>query len=511
MTISRRASRNFLSQLAMLGVSFADRILFTGLLLRAWGTDTFSDWATLLAAGNLLVASEFGYQIVLGNSLVKAANRGRRRAFNRLVGLGMFFYLALCTALLTGMAAFVLTADLRKFFELVAIPRPVAVFAPIVGYVCLRIARTGLTQIYRGKGEVHRIMWTEVRAMAAIFVVAAVAVVRGAGPQTVALIYLGVEAAVGGIWTLAVIRRGFADVALAPRLPRMPEVREIAAKLPWYGWFGTVNHVMVQVPVLLVAWLGLGGAPLTALVVQRTLVNFGKNIIGAVSLAVGIEIADAGGAADSPERKQAIFLLARSNVALAALMAAGLLSLGDSVVGAWTGRPDLGSWSILFWLLFPVVLSGPAIPLQIVTFYAGVPRPQAIASAAQVFVGLTAAWLAGIRFGAAGVAFGIGLGEAVGMGIVLPILAASHASVRYLDLLRECAAFFVGALAWGGLAGWGVDQVFDLGEPYQLVAGLACWVAVGAVPVVVASIPRPLRVRLFQLIRLRLPAAGPRL
>jgi O-antigen/teichoic acid export membrane protein len=423
----------------MLVVSFADRIAFTALLIRAWGVDLFSDWATLLAACGLLMVSESGFQVFLGNALVRAENRQRRRAFNRLVGLGLFFYAVLGAVLISAMVALVVVGNVERLFGLIGMSGASWVFLILAASTILRMVRSGVVQVFRGMGQVHQLMWTEVRAMTAILLASAVSVFAGAGPVTIAGIYLAGELVFGGLWSWRMVRRKFPEVRLGIRLPNGAEFRAMARTLPWYGWLSSATHLMVHIPILIVAWLGLAGAPLAALVVQRTLVNFGKNVSSAASLAVGIEIADLSASSPPEDRERAIRMLARFNVAIAALMLTGLLFFGNAVVGVWTGRADLGSPYILLWLLLPMVLTGPAIPLQMVTFYSSMPRPQALASATQLFLGVALAVLAGSRFGVTGVAFGIGAGEIVGLGIVLPALAASKVGVRYVRIVAECA------------------------------------------------------------------------
>lgn len=488
----------------MLCVSFADRIVFTAILIRVWGTDLFSDWATILAACNLLMIAEFGFQVLLGNSLVRAEGRRAARAFNRLVAIGLFFYLALGAILLGVVVAMVAFGDIGRMLSLLEMPRANLVFLLLAAYSILRIMRSGVTQVFRGKGEVHQLVWTEVRALTAVMVCACAAVVLGATPVTAAALYLGVEILAGEAIALAIVLRRFPEVRLWPARPARSEVRDTARDLPWYGWLMGANSAMLHLPVLIIAWLGLGGAPLAALVLQRTLVNFGKTLSSAVSLAIGIEIADVGPKSSHDERIEAIRMLGRFNVALAALLTAGLLVFGDAIVAVWTGSPDLGSRWILVWLLLPIVLTGPAIPLQMLTFYSGQPRPQAIASAVQIGTGLPLALMGGLYSGVVGVAFGIGVGEVVGLAIVLPALAASSTRIRYLPVLLECMTFFLAALLWAGVCGLATDRLVPPGDIVSLGAGLIAWSVLAGLPIAWFGLPRDMRGRLREHLTSRL-------
>lgn len=504
MSLSRRAARNFAGQAAMLCVSFADRIVFTAILIRAWGTDLFSDWATILAACNLLMIAEFGFQVMLGNSLVRAEGRRAARAFNRLVAVGVYFYLALGVILLGLVGVMVTVGDIGRMLSLLEMPRANLVFLLLALYSVLRIMRSGVTQVFRGKGEVHQLTWTEVRALTAVMVCACVAVVLGASPVTVAALYLGVEILAGEAIALGIVLRRFPDVRLWPSRPSRSEVRDTAKSLPWYGWLMGANSAMLHLPVLIIAWLGLGGAPLAALVLQRTLVNFGKTLSSAVSLAIGIEIADVGSKSPHDERIEAVRMLGRFNVALAALLTAGLLMFGNAIVAVWTGSHDLGSRWILVWLLLPIVLTGPAIPLQMLTFYSGQPRPQAIASAVQVGTGLPLALIGGLNAGVVGVAFGIGMGEVLGLAIVLPALAASSTRIRYLPILLECMAFFLAALLWASVCGIVVARLVPPGNLISLGTALIAWSLIAGLPIAWFGLPRGMRGRLRGILTARL-------
>jgi len=501
MSINRRAARNFSGQAANIVVTFADRILLTAVLIRAWGVDVFSDWATVMAGASLLLLSEFGFQMLLGNTLVRAAGRGRARAFQRLVGIGLFFYASLGLGVLGLVVGIVVLADVGAMFELRGMAGAATVFLILGLYQTLRLFRSGIIQVFRGKGEVHQLVWTDARAQAAALPLAIVAAWSGGGPILVAAIYLVTEMIFGELWAIRLVRRRFPEVRLRIVRPSAAEVRALARSLPWYGWMASTTIVMLQLPVLIIAWLGLGGAPLIAFVVQRMLVNFGKLLSNSVSMAIGIELADLSIRASAAERTEGVRLLARAGTALAALLISGLLSFGEPLVRFWTGQAGLGSFAILFWLLLPMVVTAPAVPLQMLTFYAGRPKPQAAASFVQLAVGVPLAAVAGSIYGVVGVAFGVAIGEALGLGVVLPLLAARRVQVRYWALLAECTSLLIMALLWSGLTGWAAGLLFPLDTIAGLAAAIAGWSLAAALPVMLLGLPASSRASLLALAR----------
>src|SRR5687767_14232242 len=100
MSLIVRSARNFSVQVAQFGVTILDRVLLTGLLIRAWGVDSFSDWTTVQSFIGLLVMAVLGFQTYLGNLLSRAGARGQLRAFSRIVAYALVFYACVAALLL---------------------------------------------------------------------------------------------------------------------------------------------------------------------------------------------------------------------------------------------------------------------------------------------------------------------------------------------------------------------------------------------------------------------------
>jgi len=222
-----------------------------------------------------------------------------------------------------------------------------------------------------------------------------------------------------------------------------------------------------------------------------------------VSVAIGIELADLGSIGGAEAREMGIRMIARFNVALASLLLTGLLVLGPSIVGIWTGRFELGSIPILIWLLLPVVVMAPAIPLQMLTLYGSRPKPQATAAFVQLLIAIPLCAVAGHLYGVVGVAAGVGIGEAVAMGAVLPAIASRGLRVGYPRLLAECAALFVPAAAWSAAVGWLLTRAIVTTHVGGLVIVLAFWAALAAGPVLLVSVPPAMRRRLLEFLRVK--------
>lgn len=487
MSAIAKSARSALALIATFGVSTIDRIILTGVMLRLWGTDRFSDWTTLTAATALLAVCELGFQVYLGNMLSRAHLRGRRRVFNRIVGWGITFYLGLFCLIVLGCGVLVLSTDLRTAFALRTMDGR-WVFLLLALYQGMRLTRTSLTQVMRGRGELHLHLWTDVRVQVAIMAAVIAAMFLGASPVVVAAIYGATEIVIGTLWTIGAVRRRYPDVPIRPRAPGWAATQHTARNLGWYGTQTLVTNGMLNLPVLVAAWLGMTGPAVAAFVTQRTLVNFGRTLCSTLSMAAGVELANLSQTRADASYRTGVYALARFNAGFAALMTGGLIIFGNDIMAAWTGVPDLGSRVMLLTMLVPVAVMAPVVPLQMVSLYAGFPRPQAIGGIVQAVIGLVTCVVFGQWFGIVGVVAGVALGEVVGQGIVFPLLAARRLQVPFAGVVLSSLIVFVGGLAWS----WGVGLLAVRGGQDGLVGflvALAVWGVLGALPVILACLP----------------------
>jgi O-antigen/teichoic acid export membrane protein len=492
MSIIRLAARNMSSQALSFVSTLADRLILVALLIRSWGPNLYSDWLTLFATASLIGVTEFGFQTYLGNLLTRAEARGRPRAFQRFVGLGITFYGVLGLVVTAAAVTALFLADFSSALNLTTMAEPAVVFLILAIYWVARFIRAAVTQIFRGKGETHRLIRSDPRSTLTAVLLSALAVAFGSGPVVVALIFLACELAFGIGWSVWEVRRRHPKVALRPAVPSRLEVRAAGSNLRWYGWLMLSNQVMSHVPILVIAWLGLTGPMLISFAVQRTLINVSKQLSQAVSIALGVEVARVREERNADHYQKGIYVLARVNTAFVALAAAGLLCFGPNILALWTGRGDLFSLPILLWLLLPLVVIAPAIPMQMLTMFGSVPKPQAISSAAQIIVGIGLAVIFGHIFGVVGVASGVAIGEIVSTGLLLPLLSRRALSISYGRLLRDSALFFIAALAWAMLVGLVVMQ-FTPRSAVSLIGVISVWGLVAAPPILLMSLPKDVR------------------
>src|SRR5271167_30368 len=95
----RRATSNIAAQVVSLAAALIDRIVLVGLLLRAWGADTFADYAIVQSWAALLLTVELGAQIYFQNEEQSAYVAGDKARFRRIAGAHLGISLAVVATL----------------------------------------------------------------------------------------------------------------------------------------------------------------------------------------------------------------------------------------------------------------------------------------------------------------------------------------------------------------------------------------------------------------------------
>jgi hypothetical protein len=502
----RKSALNFASQAINFVVSFGDRILLVGLLIRSWGADVYSDWATLLAVAALLGLAELGFQIQYGNRLSMAKTRGDSAAYARTLGVGLFFYASLAAALTLLLIVILFGFDFALIFRLRNLDKVQAglIFGTLAVTSIIHIGRAALSQIYRSQGEFHRGIVVD-SAITALTIAAAVgAAFAGASPLMLAAVYLAAEIALGwGGMSLDITRR-YPRVRLWPQLPSRAELTDLRGALTFYALIQGLPVVWLNAPILIISVLALGGSGLVAFVVQRSLVNFGRTLSTMLSVAVGIELATLAYADARPELVRGVEALARLNAALAGALAAGLICFGPVVIGIWTAKPELASLLILAALVLPAIVTAASAPLSMLCMYADRPHTLGMALAVQLGLGVPATLLGGLEFGVVGVAFGVALGEIVGLGIILPLLAARSFHIAYAPLALRCLAISGLVGLWGAAMGWLVVRFTSGWSGPWLIAAILTWSLVGAALPLWLALPKGTRSKFSVFVRSRI-------
>ncbi|MDH3742673.1 MAG: hypothetical protein OER56_13860, partial [Hyphomicrobiales bacterium] len=382
----RRVSTSFAAQIWALFLALADRLILVAVLLRFWGTDLYADWAIIFAAANLISMGELGLNVYLGNAWQRAFAHKDEVQFQRLVSVSLTIYLGLTAILMVTAfpAAFAVDLGNRLSLQIVDGNTAIQILAILIVAFALRILRGSISQIYRGRG--HFAAGTIVNSLstAALIIAVVMAALLGGSPVHVALTYLAVDSIFGLGIMLYDLKRRFPHLRFSPQVPDSAELIDMTGHGKWYAVLQAAPIAWLQVPVLMIAGLGLGGLAVVSFVVLRTLVNFARQIPEMLARSVGVETAGDFHLGDKDRLWRIFKVFGPFLSALTGAFAGGLFVFAAPFTALWTGRPEAYNAWIVFWLLAPVIMVAPATPLRNLLTLGNVPRPVALAQMAQL-------------------------------------------------------------------------------------------------------------------------------
>src|SRR4051812_29812699 len=77
MSVTARIGREYLAQLVGMAGLLVDRVLLTGILLRAWGVEAFAQWSVAMAAAGMVAFFDFGLNLYFSNRLTFSVEQGK--------------------------------------------------------------------------------------------------------------------------------------------------------------------------------------------------------------------------------------------------------------------------------------------------------------------------------------------------------------------------------------------------------------------------------------------------
>ena len=483
-----KVGRNLGVQILALAVSFLDRFVVVALLLHHWGAPLYSDWVVLLSAAGLLQLGELGLNIYYGNVWQRAAALGDHDGFARMLRVALGF--AAMQALLLGGAGwvFLAAADLTSLSTLLSADEARLIFLLLAAFSTLAVVRGSLSQLYRGHGQYARGMILTLLGTLALLVATALVALAGGGPIALAAAYLLCQIVFGIGLTVWDLQRCFPDLRFVPAWPRACEWHDAWRNTRWLALEQCAPVIWLQVPVLLLGTAGIGGAALVGFVLLRTLVGFARQLSTMLSIALGVELAGRMHTA-SKAATQPIEEAGRLLSVMAGVLGAAVWVFSEPLLALWTGDHAAFDPTVVVWLVLGSWVSAPAAPIAKLLAFTNRAKPNAAGWTAQLTIGLGLAGLLVQPFGAAGVAAGLAIGEVLGMGIVLPLLAKQALALPTRYWLNCGAAVGAGAL-WCLIVGAAVIHLIGVADVPQMVIAMLIWSLLGALPAFMVTLPR---------------------
>lgn len=486
-----RFGRNFAVQLLALAAMFLERIVAVGFLVQAWGPSRYSDWAILVSVAGLLQLGELGLNVYNGNVWQRSHAAGDQAASNRMLALALANGAVQGLILLLLALVVVAFVDLPTVLSLTRAEETVLVFLLLSLFTVLMVARGSISQLYRGHGQYVRGSLVGLTGTAALFAVTCLVAAAGGGPVALASAYVGCQLLFGIGLTVWDLRRLLPHLRWHMAVPRRHELASIWQSTRWLALEQSTPVLWLQMPVLALGVAGFGGPALVGFLLIRTLASFAKQVATMLSIALGVEIAGTGQTSEANMRR--LCALGRLLAAVSAACFVALVLFGNALVRTWSGGTIVVDPAVAAWLGSGIVVSAIALPLAKYLGFTNRARPAALAWMVQLVGGLAAIALLMPKFGVTGAAAAMAIGEGLGMGLVLPLLARHELGSALITYYRICVASALLAGAWTALIGLLLHQVFpDAGEAVALGV---LWIFFGFVPILVAAMPAALRQR----------------
>lgn len=489
---------NFAAQLWSLALAMADRIILVGILIRVWGPNVYADWVILFSAAGLIGMGESGLNIYFGNKWQHAFAHKDETAFRRYVDISLSIYLSISVIICSVILLFVLSGDVAARLSLNAVDATNAmlIFLMLAAANLLIVMRGAISQIYRGRGEFARGILFSSFVYVAFVPLAAIAAQVGAGPLSIAAIYLSAQLLFGTVIMLTDISRRYPQFLFQPRWPTKNEIIDVVNHGKWYGVLQGTPIAWLQIPVLILVSNGLGNVLIVSFVVTRTLVNFSRQLMDIAARSIGVEIAPAYHTGETDLLSARIFYFGRFFSTLSGAITGGLLLFAGPVISLWTGTAELYHPWLVLWLMIPSFALAPAGPLQNILTYGNAPRPIGLVGVAQILVGCSLCYLLSLPFGISGAAAGLAMGQILSLGIVLPILVREHVGINIVRYYGECIGIFGLSGAWCAGAAWCAIALFGAGSFTAFFLSAALWSVLGLLPASAAATPKEYRTKI---------------
>jgi O-antigen/teichoic acid export membrane protein len=496
-------SRNFAAQGLGLLVSFLDRFVAVGVLLRSWGPETYSAWVVLLSCAGLLSLGELGLNIYYGNVWRQAWANGNAVQFARTVSVALFCSSAVAVTLAVLGMIVSSSTNLPVLLSVRGLPHweALAILYVLGAATVSRIARGGISQIYRGREAFAAGTVVDLASPLSFLFLTIFLVLLGAHPIVIAGIYLVCDLAAGWGFMVWDLLRRWPDLRFKPVVPTRAELVDITRHVKWLAIQMSGPVAWLQMPIVILGYFGYAGTALVSFIMLRTLVNFSRTLGINLSISSGIETAAAHYEGKHADVTQQLLRLGSFLSAVTAAMAVGIILFGEPLIRIWAGHSGLFNGAIAAWLIFGALVAAPSASFGSHLIFTNSPRPASVALLSQFAIGIVACWILAAKYGPSGAAAGLTIGEVVGQGILLPALGIRYLTLRYWPYLLRCMVVMIRTALWCGATGLICRLLIADGSLEDAILVMMLWGLFGLIPALLLAIPARERVALLRALR----------
>ncbi len=487
-------AKNVAAQIASLLVSVVDRFLVVGVLLRVWGPDLYSAWATAVSAAGLLLLLELGFNIYFGNAMQCAWTKNDAAGFQR-----MFSLASTVPLLVMGTIAVPLTFCIAAGWASGFVPlQPMSeievksCLAFLALASLLSAARGGMAQTWRGRQKFALGSFISIAPNACIALGVPILGAVGGQPVHVAAFYLLSECILGWGFGLWMLKRYFPDVRFELSWPTRIELRDTVATTRWLALLQGLPTAWLQLPILLLAHFSVTGSQLVSFIALRTLTNFARTFVTMLSFGSGVEIVTLHHAGRTDDVTRHLVAMGKAVSMIAAAAGIAILVFGQVFVAIWTERNDLFDFVIVGPLLAGTLAVSMMSPLTSHAMFAQDVRPIALTQLFQLVLAVGASLLLIPQFGVRGAAFAFGAAEVIGTGLVLPhLLVPLFGGLRLPGYILSCLRGALVMGLWSFVAGKLIIYILKPESLIPLMGAGVAWTIVGPLPILIQGIGAP--------------------
>jgi O-antigen/teichoic acid export membrane protein len=482
--LASRIMRAMGAQMATQGLRIAQQIILVPFFLRAWGIEIYTDWLVILAAVSFAAIFDGGMQPYFSGLLQERLVQGDIAGYRRAAKIAGFNYLLiiLSAVFLVGAASF--TVDWRKLLAIGSLDyRDAYVTMALLGANALITLPFGVTgSLYKAHAEYDRGVLFNFANLAVQIAIPGILL---ALKQPVAVLAAGTMLAslIGWIAQSIDQRIRYGRLPWGLTVPNAVETRTILTQCLFFTAQPVTTWLTIQGPVLVLGHLGLPAATV-AFATARTLVGVSRQLTLQLAYPFGFELSVLMLRNKLPALRR-LLDNAVSIIGIIGGMLTGLVIVaGLPVAALWLHGRVTPEPSLIVALALPVAIGASAQAYQLVLVFSNRPRLIAYSAIVYAVLGLLLALTLAPRFGATGVAAGLGIGEVIAMVIYLPsrtlrMLGIAGGALQRTSLLRSAMATGLSYCIARGSAliipPTGILQLIAFGGLWAIVSGLGAF------------------------------------
>jgi hypothetical protein len=491
----RRATSNIAAQVVSLGAGVFDRIVLVGLLLRAWGAQTFADYAIVQSWAALLLIVELGAQIYFQNEEQRAFVRGDKPAFRRLAAIHLGLSLAVVAPLAILFTLLVVTGGADRALHLPNLDLTRARWILLLLGLgnLLSVLRAPASAVYSATGEFAHVTLISAGSVVVNTLSAFVAVNLGARPLVVAGLFFALYGVGAALYFHLGVQARRREWTAAPALPTRQEFATAVNHIKWFALQMIAPTVWLQAPVLVFAARGVAGAEITAFLLMRTMVNQIRQSFQFAAVGAGLEIATFGHAGEFARAWDLTAQVGRMTTVICGAFVGGILAFGPTVTRYWAGDARLYDPRIALAMLIPLLAVAPLQQPVALLQYANRSREIGLLRLGLIVFGPLGCVAGQSLAGPPGLAAGLGIAEIISYGLLTPRLAAMPALKGFWRYLFRALALGVATSAICLATALALDALVRPTTLLAFAAEVVLWGCLVVLPLVYVALPAGLK------------------